>query len=137
MPDDFLPNDIKLVYTAGPYRAATINGVQENLWKARQTAVKYWRKGFGVICPHMNTAYMDGAMAHAAGFADSDIFIKADLQMIEKCIDIVVMIPGWEKSEGAKIEHRFALHCGKEIIYETEEGIRDYEWEPQAVEAVV
>ena len=94
---------MKLAYTAGPYRAKTLHGVMENIRAAELTAIDLWRIGFAVICPHKNTALLDGTL----GEDDSHIWIEGDLVMLERC-DCIVMIPGWERSEGARAEKEFA-----------------------------
>ena len=103
---------MKLAYTAGPYRAKTLHGVMENIRAAELTAIDLWRIGFAVICPHKNTALLDGTL----GEDDSHIWIEGDLVMLERC-DCIVMIPGWERSEGAKAEKKFAESKGIPIFY--------------------
>lgn len=40
----------------------------------------------------------------------------ADLQLLKNC-NCIVMIKGWDKSKGAKIELEFAKAMGMEIVY--------------------
>ncbi len=101
---------MKLLYTAGRYRAPTINGIHDNIQAARRVALKYWKLGYAVICPHANTAFMDGA-------CEDQVWLDGDLEMIRRC-DVVVMIPGWKESRGAVVEHELAVSLGKEVIYE-------------------
>ena len=103
---------MKLAYTAGPYRAKTLNGVIENIRLAESVAVDLWRLGYAVICPHKNTALLDGTL----GEDDSHIWLEGDLVMLERC-DCIVMIPGWEMSEGAKPELNFARAKGIPVFY--------------------
>ena len=49
---------MKLAYIIGPYRADTIYQIKKNIEKAEETALKYWKKGYAVICPHLNTAFL-------------------------------------------------------------------------------
>ena len=79
-----------VAYISGPYRSTEgINGIQENITRARNVATKYWRKGYAVICPHMNSAMMDG-----------------------------IMMRGWECSVGSVVEHDLALKLHMKIEYE-------------------
>jgi hypothetical protein len=34
--------------------------------------------------------------------------------------DAVLMLPGWQESVGAHIEHDLAFKCGKRVMYELE-----------------
>jgi hypothetical protein len=97
--------EIKVLYVAGPYRSVSgIRGVVENIRRAEDVALALWRMGAAVICPHMNTALLDGT--------DTDeMFLAGDLAMLARC-DGVVMLPGWELSEGARVEKAKALVLG-------------------------
>ena len=43
------------------------------------------------------------------------LFLKEDIAALLKC-DKIYMIPGWETSEGAKLERLVAEKCGIEIV---------------------
>ena len=105
-----MPSNIKLAYIAGPYRAATLHEIYANIRLAGKYAEKYWKLGYAVICPHMNTAFMDGIVPDS-------LFLDGDKEMLRRC-DIVVMMPNWRSSNGASAERSLALQLGKEIIYE-------------------
>lgn len=98
---------MQVVYIAGPYRSKTVNGIHDNIEIARKEATKYWVRGYVVICPPMNSAYMDG-------ICDDNIFLEGYLELLRRS-DIVVMLPGWETSEGAKAEHELAIELSKTI----------------------
>ena len=101
---------MKLVYISGAYRAPTLYGVVRNIRRAERTALKYWKKGYAVICPHKNTALMDG------GCCDK-VWLDGDLEMVRRC-DMIVMMRNWRKSEGARNEHALAKRLGIRIVYE-------------------
>ena len=50
----------KLVYIAGPYRAPTPWQVEQNIRAAMDAAVVVWAAGLYALCPHANTARMEG-----------------------------------------------------------------------------
>lgn len=105
---------MKVAYIAGPYRAKTINGIVINIRKAEAVAIKYWLKGYAVICPHKNTALFDGT-------APDKVWLKGDLEFIKRLIpgkDVLVMMSDWKSSSGAVNECNFALSLGIEIIYD-------------------
>jgi hypothetical protein len=51
---------LKIAYVAGPYRAKTKIGIILNILRARKVAKELWKMGYAVICPHSNSALMDG-----------------------------------------------------------------------------
>ncbi len=99
---------MKVAYIAGAYRSSTIAGIEENIQHARKYAKKYWKLGFMAYCPHSNSSFMDG-------IAPDEVFLEGGLEMLRRC-DIIVFIPGWEKSAGSRAEHDEAVRIGKEII---------------------
>lgn len=99
-----------ILYTAGPYRASSPWGVHLNIENAKIAARELWLKGHAVICPHANSAFMDGA----AGETDH-LFLNGDLALLARC-DGIVMLPGWETSAGAMSELAFARDHGL-IVY--------------------
>ena len=41
--------------------------------------------------------------------------MKIDLDLLERC-DVLVQLPGWEKSRGSNIEYGYALGSDKTIL---------------------
>ena len=99
-------------YIAGPYRADTWEGIEKNIQAAAVVAVKYWRMGYAVICPHKNTSHFDG-------LAPDEIWLRGDIELL-KCCDVIVMMTNWKESKGAIEEHTIAKHNGLKVIYEDE-----------------
>ena len=97
-----------LVYVAGPYRAATVGGICENIEAARRVAQRLWQAGFPTICPHMNTAFMDGA-------APDEVWLQGDLVILGRC-DAIVLTPGWACSSGAVAEREAARLLGLVVL---------------------
>jgi nucleoside 2-deoxyribosyltransferase len=107
-----------LLYVAGPYTADTPEGVQENIKAANEVAVKLWEAGHTVICPHLNTLGIETVM-------DTPEIIRQCCKLIQRC-DAIVVIKGWERSEGTKQEMGYAQSNGLSIyMWENckEEGI--------------
>lgn len=101
-----------VAYIAGPYRTATVFQVQRNIREAAEMALEYWKLGYAVICPHMNTAMFDGE-------APDEIWLEGDLELIRRS-DVVVMTARWKESSGARAEHDLALSLGKDVHYYSE-----------------
>lgn len=94
-----------IVYVAGPYSG----DVEKNIEKARQVAWAIWACGYPCICPHLNTAHFD----HAASY---NVFMEGYLKILARC-DAVIMLPDWQKSNGAMKEHQLALELAIPIAY--------------------
>ena len=97
-----------IAYIAGPYRAKTKLGIIRNILKARKAAKEFWAKGYTVICSHMNSALMK--------HLPEEVFMKGDLEILKKS-DVLVVMKGWQKSEGTKREIDFAKKNGIAIIW--------------------
>jgi len=104
---------MKIIYVAGAYRADSENGVFENIVAARAVAQKLWHKGWAVICPHMNTAFM-GSNKH------DTIFLDGDLEILSRC-DAILMLPGWHESIGANMEYDLARLRNLIVYYDIAE----------------
>ncbi len=65
--------------------------------------------GLAAICPHANTEKMDDAVSE-------DEFITRDLEIVSRC-DAILMLPGWEASQGAEQERRRAALLGLPIFF--------------------
>ena len=76
---------MKVAFISGPYRAPTPLQTMENIHRASLVALKYWRLGYAVICPHRNTALFDGE-------ADDSVWLQGDLEFLRRS-DVVVMMP--------------------------------------------
>lgn len=101
---------MKLLFISGKYRGKDWNEIEANIQLARQAAVKMWRQGYAVICPHSNTSHFDG-------LCDDSVWLEGDLEIMRRC-DVVYFMKNWRDSAGAKAEHDEALRLGLEIIYE-------------------
>jgi len=97
---------MKLIYIAGAYRAPTDEGVEANIAKARDVAIRLWKtREWAVICPHSNSSHMP---------IDDDIVLLGDLEIVSRC-DAIYMMQGWDESEGARNELRLAISLQLEI----------------------
>jgi len=109
----------RVAFTSGPYRArlsasGRIWTVRRNIRQAEIYALKYWNLGYSVLCPHLNTAFFDGE-------APDNTWLAGDLAFIDRldpATDVIVMMPGWQDSEGALAERRFAEARDIQVIEE-------------------
>jgi len=91
----------KVVYIAGPHRAANEWGVNLNIRAAEEAALAVWRLGEIALCPHKNTAFFGGA-------ADDSLWLAGDLMLLARS-DAVLLVDGWENSSGTIEEVLFAI----------------------------
>jgi len=103
----------RIAFVSGKYRAATISGTVANIRAAEECARELWAMGYSVICPHANSALMDG-------IAGDSVFLDGYLEMLRRldpATDIVVALKGWQQSPGAVAEFALAAELGLPIEY--------------------
>ena len=105
---------MKLLYVAGPYRAATEWALEQNIRAAEAATVRLVQMGYAVICPHKNSA-------HLGGVAPDETWLQICLEIVSRC-DAIYLLKGWRQSKGAKREWKRAIACKLEIY---EEGRRE------------
>lgn len=108
----------EVLYVIGPYRAATVREVVENIRRAEAVALKYWQLGYVVICPHTNSALFDGAIS-------DEVILRGDIEIMKRC-DGVVILPGWQSSAGSIGEIKVAVERRLRIIFEDDAYMADW-----------
>lgn len=112
--------DVRLkVYISGP-----ISGYDYD--ERRRTFARWaaalWETGFEPVNPMENGVPED---------APGEAHMRADLKMLLEC-DSIMMLRGWERSLGARVEHEVALSCGLHVLKEpSKPALRDiygFEW---------
>jgi hypothetical protein len=104
---------MKVAYIAGPYRGRSqikiINWLQRqaNIRRAAKVAKWAWREGYAVVCPHKNSGNFDGLNTDL-------VFLNGDVEILQRC-DVMILAPGWERSEGTKGEIQVAFNTGIRI----------------------
>jgi hypothetical protein len=94
------------IYIAGPY--TPIDGKEEtrreNIRLASETGRFLLKLGHAPFCAHTMTA----------GWEDEctwDDFMRMDLEWLRQC-DVIVLLPGWQTSRGARMEYEEARKQG-------------------------
>lgn len=104
---------MKIVYISGPFRPRQEGNcyeMRQNIRRAEALALEVWRIGGAALCPHLNTANFQGALP-------DDVWLEGDLEFVKTC-DAMIMVEGWEGSEGANIERDFAFKMGVPVFYD-------------------
>lgn len=99
---------MKVIYVAGPYRAPTVRGIVENIRNAEAYALELWKMGYAVICPHMNSALLDGA-------CPDEVWLEGDIEILSRC-DVVFAMPGSNGSKGAAAELAWARRLNITVL---------------------
>ena len=104
------------IYIAGPYTAPTADEQGKNIERARDAAAELYRKGHVPFSPHTMTAWFD----HSYPDIPRKHYLETDLEWLELC-DAILMLPGWQLSNGACAEHKLAESLGLQIFYSLDE----------------
>lgn len=91
---------MKVIYIAGPYTGTDVYDTHMNIQEAEYYAAAVWEHGGAALCPHKNTAYMDGITSY-------DKFLEGCIEMMRRC-DAVWLMLNWEESKGAVREMEVA-----------------------------
>lgn len=112
----------KVVYVAGPYTAETDFERKKNIQRADEVNADLWKKGYFAICPHKITAFY-------GGLVQEEVFIDGGLEILRRC-DAVVLVKGWEKSNGTIGEIREAIRFRIPIYKNVKDFIRNRPKDP-------
>ncbi|MAG39596.1 hypothetical protein CMI41_01330 [Candidatus Pacearchaeota archaeon] len=107
---------MEIVYIAGKYRDEFPFEIQQNIDKAKEIAKIVWASGHVALCPHLNSA-------HFEGLNTEQHFITGTLALMRRC-DSVLLVPGWETSEGTKGEIEDALKREIPVYLNVEEWLK-------------
>lgn len=116
---------MKTAYVCGPMtprgnRNETQNGAIEYLLNARDmvgAAIALIRKGYAPYCPGLDFQYF---LSLRPGETISEDAIKAiSMAFLESC-DLIVLLPGWEASEGCLVEYGRATELQMPSFYGVE-----------------
>ena len=92
---------MKLIYVAGPYTAEDTEGYEANIQRADDAMVQLLNRGWSVICPHKNGAWLHECKAVKDNTFEA--WLLRDMAIINKC-DAVFFLEGWHDSKGSCVE---------------------------------
>lgn len=104
---------MKVIYVAGPYRADTEWGVVQNIRHAEEAAIRLWKEGWAVLCPHKNSALLGGSL----GDVDDSTWLAGGLELLRRS-DAIYMLKGWSNSSGAVKEFQLAIKLNLLTLFE-------------------
>lgn len=95
-------------FIASAYSGGSISEVELNVSKARLVIEDVIRVGWVPICPNV--------FWHPfAEFQDYEFWLEAAISLMETC-DLLVLVPGWERSSGVQREVARAKELGITIL---------------------
>ena len=95
-----------IMFIAGPYTGKSMSDIEANVTNAARWGGVVKRLGWVPLCPHTNFHWMADEDVLGFGFGHKSYYSDA-LVLLERC-DAILMIEGYEQSEGAKAERAFA-----------------------------
>lgn len=89
------------------YISLPITGCNIKEQQAYAVGVQWWleKQGFQAVNPFDNGVPVD---------ASNEAHYKRDLHLLTDC-DGIILLEGWRKSKGCRLEHKVALACGLNI----------------------
>lgn len=114
---------MRLVYVAGPLRAASKREVDANIARAAHVALEVYRSGCLPVVPHLLTRWVEILSITL----EDEQFLMAGLIDLMRTCDEVWLMDGWERSEGTWDEVYAALAAEIPIyVYSTKERLYGY-----------
>ncbi len=102
------------VFIAGPYKGvnkphdySAYEDIDRNISRARYWAAELARRGIYFFCPHLNSAHFEVITPEVP----DTYWYHLDLDIL-KSASAILMIPGWEESQGAQRERTLAEKLG-------------------------
>lgn len=103
---------MRLVYVAGPYRAATEYAVACNVHRAAAVAAELlYAHGYAVVCPHSMSHGWERHQCYT-----NDRTLEHCCAIVRRC-DAVLVVGAWMTSSGTLQEIEAALAAGVPVYY--------------------
>lgn len=99
---------LPVIYVAGRFRGSTTWRVEQNVRHAETHSLKVWKAGAVALCPHTNTRFFDKE-------APDEIWLDGTMELLRRS-DAIYLIPGWQRSSGARTELREARKLGLVVL---------------------
>lgn len=111
------------IYVAGPLSAPDPAGREANVVVADRVTQRLAQMGHYPFCPHTQSSrWFEAPDAEIRALArdHSRVVGELDFAWLRKC-DALFLLPGWEQSKGAQMEHTEALRLGLAVYARMED----------------
>lgn len=109
------------VYIAGKYTDKTREQIEQHISAAREIAIECANNYIKFFCPHTHTAHF-GEYSQNKSW---QYYMSLCEPILCKVCNVIVMVPNWKDSKGAKYEFDVALKEGHKCFITLEEF---FEW---------
>lgn len=99
---------MKIIYVAGPFRADTAWGVEQNVRRAEEAGLRIAHAGASPLIPHANTRFFHGELS-------DEFWLAATMELLRRS-DAIYLLPQWDQSLGACQEYEEARRLGLPIL---------------------
>jgi len=107
---------MKIVFIAGAYMGGEENrnreSIERNIREAEKYQVALGDAGVGFFCPHNHTEHFEEKST-----APEEFYRKLDRTVLERACDGILVVSGWESSEGTKLEIEWAKENDVPIFF--------------------
>ena len=117
----------KLCFLAGPLRGGFIpENINDNMSKATHIQAMLFRQGIFTLSPHSNTGHFILINVKEGGLSCTEDEVEGHYCRLLSDCDVILLIPGWEESNG----------CKKELWFARKWGVTPYELSTELVSAL-
>lgn len=105
----------QLVYIAGKFAGKDIVEHTANVEHAASYRARVAALGAYPVCPHTNTRDLGGDTGKCDDPKLQEFWYQGSLELLRRC-DVLLLIPGWEESVGARREEQAARSWGIPVV---------------------
>jgi hypothetical protein len=103
---------VKTLYVAGPYRAPTAMGIEQNVRNAESVALRLNQLGFSAWAPHVMNRFFFGSVSEEHA-------LPATMEL-QRRLDGIIMTGDWRNSTGSCLEFLDALERQQPVFFQSE-----------------
>ena len=118
-----MSDKMKMIYVAGPFRAETTWGVEQNIRRAEEVVFDLNKAAFETVggyialCPHATFRFSDGILSE-------EFWLGATMELMKRC-DAIFMMVGHGNSQGSLAELAEATERGMKVFFQESTGVAD------------